>query len=911
MAFDLEKAIAAWRRPFENNRAFSVEDVEELEGSLRDRVVAAVGRGMSLEEAFREALRRMGSYGMAEAEYRKVYWGKLRRRRQLAPELMWRFSMLKNYLKLAFRNLHRQKGYSFINIAGLTMGMACCLLIFQYVAYETSFDEFNTKKDRLYRATFPYTRGEGQEGISATNALAFGPTMVQAAPGIERYARIHPSYGGAVISYRGASDSRTFTEEHVLLVDTTFFSMFDYPLVKGERSRVLRQPPTILVSESMAQKYFGDEEPVGKTLDVTWWESRTYTVAGVFEDVPSTSHLQFDFLFPLSGLLNSEGFQGEGAAWRDEFFITYLEVDEHVNIAALEHQISETYGTSTPGLASGNIDVKVELQPLTDIHLNGEIYAPATRTGDRRLVYFFAIIGLITLVIALVNYVNLATARAMDRAREVGVRKVVGAYRNQLVGQFLLESALTNVLALVLAIALSMLLLPVVNRIAAVEMTRDLWLDGRFWAVFLGFFGLGALLSGLYPAFILSSFKPVLVLKGKVGAFASRVALRKVLVVVQFTASIALLAGTTIVYSQLSYMRGMDTGLDLEQVLVVEGPRVRSDVSNRVAGMSTLKNELQKIPAVQEVGLSSTTPGRGLSMYYGRTHRAGADPSTGRLVLGTYIDQDFPGVYGMELVAGQPFYEGMTVPDSGDVPIMVNETFVRTLGFSSNEDAVNERIAIMRNIYVVKGVYKDFQWSSAHQEREAVVFHFNADGGSSPGDGSISMKVSTRDLPGTIAAVENVYKSLLPGNPFHYYFADEAFDEQYRADRRFATLFAGFAGIAIVIACLGLFGLVAFTSAQRRKEIGVRKVLGASVNSIVALLSLDFLKLVGVAFVIATPLAYVGLQRWLERFAYRIEIGPGVFILTGALVLLIALATLSCQSVRAALADPVKSLRYE
>jgi putative ABC transport system permease protein len=557
------------------------------------------------------------------------------------------------------------------------------------------------------------------------------------------------------------------------------------------------------------------------------------------------------------------------------------------------------------------MDVNVQLQPLTDIHLNREITAPATRIGDRRLVYFFAIIGLITLVIALVNYVNLATARAMDRAREVGVRKVVGAYRKQLVGQFLLESALTNILALVLAIALSMLLLPVVNRIAAVEMTRDLWLDGRFWAAFLGLFGLGALLSGLYPAFILSSFKPVAVLKGKVGAFASRVALRKVLVVAQFTASIALLAGTTIVYSQLAYMRGMDTGLDLEQVLVVEGPRVHSDVSNRAAEMSTLKNELRKIPAIQEIGLSSETPGRGFSMYYGRTYPVGADPSTGQLVLGTYIDQDFPGVYGLELVAGQPLYEGMTVRDSGDVPIMVNETFVQTLGFSSNEEAVNERIAIMRNVYVVRGVYEDFQWSSAHQEREPVLFHFEPGGGISQDGGSISMKVNTQDLPETIAAVEKVYKSVLPGNPFHYYFADAAFDEQYRADRRFAALFAGFAGIAIFIACLGLFGLASFTAAQRTKEIGVRKVLGASVNSIVALLSLDFLKLVGLAFVIATPLAYFGLQRWLQSFAYRIEIGPGVFMLTGALVLLIALATVSYQSVRAAVADPVKSLRYE
>jgi putative ABC transport system permease protein len=649
----------------------------------------------------------------------------------------------------------------------------------------------------------------------------------------------------------------------------------------------------------MARKYFGDEEPVGKTLELTLWESGTYTVTGVIEDVLPTSHLQFDFLFPLEDLVDKEQFQ------QQELYITYLELDENVNSAALEYQITETYKKNLGAyLASRNMDVTFYLQPLTDIHLNGEIAAPATRTGNKKLVYFFTIIGLMTLVIALVNYVNLATAQAMGRAREVGVRKVVGAQKKQLIGQFLLESALTNIIALVLAITLSLLLLPVVNRVAGVDMSPDLWLNGRFWTAFLGLFGLGALLSGLYPAFILSSFKPAVVLKGKAGAFASRVALRKVLVIIQFAVSIALLVGTTIVYSQLSYMRSLDTGLDLEQILVVEGPKVRSEGSNPVAEMSALKNELRKLPAAQKIGLSSNTPGRGFSQFM-PMYRVTADPSTGKFMRGAYIDQDFPGVYGLELVAGEPFYEGMTGSDSGDVPIMVNETFVQTLGFSSNEEAVNERITAHRKVFVVRGVYRDFQWSSAHQEREAVMFLFE------PGGGSISMKVTTQKLPETIAAVEKTYKSLLPGNPFHYSFADAAFDEQYRADRRFASLFAGFAGIAIIIACLGLFGLVAFTAQQRTKEIGIRKTLGASVSSLVALLSTDFLKLVGLAFLVATPLAYFAMQRWLDGFAYHIEIGPGIFLVIGVVVLLIALLTVSYQSIRAALADPVKSLRYE
>ncbi len=904
--FDLEKAIAAWRRSLECNRTFRREDVDELEQHVRDQVVGLMRYGVPEEEAFRRAMEEMGDYGSVEDEYQKVYWGKIGRRQERMNELRWRLSMLTNYLKIAFRTLLRHKGHSFITIAGLALGMACCLLLFQYVVYETSFDEFNTKKDRLYRVTFRYMQNGEHGGIGATVGHILGPTMAQEVPGIVRYTRIHPNYGGAVISYPEASDSRTFTEDHVLFVDTTFLSMFDYRLVKGERSRVLRQPQTLLISESMARKYFGDEEPVGKTLELTWWESGTYTVTGVFEDVPPTSHLQFDFLLPLEDLLDNERFQQAGAAWGPEQFITYLELDGNVNSAALEQQITERYRQyHLPFLASRKVDVRFHLQPLTDVHLNGEIYAPATRTGDRRLVYFFTLIGLITLVIALVNYVNLATARAMDRAREVGVRKVVGAHQTQLMGQFLMESALMNMVALVLAIGLSMLLLPVVNRAADVQMTWALWVDGRFWAVFLGLFGLGALLSGLYPAFILSSFKPASVLKGKVGAFASRVALRKVLVVVQFAASIALLAGTTIVYSQLSYMRSLDTGLDLEQILVVEGPSVRVEGGDREAEMTAFKSELLKIPAVQAVGLSATTPGRGFN-WYTQMYKATDDPSKSRDARGTGIDHDFARVYGLELAAGQSFYEGMTVPDSGAQPVMINEAMVRAVGFASAEEAINERIVAGGGPgFLVRGVFKDFQWSSAHQEAEAVMFLYQT------GGGNLSLKVHGGDLSGTIAAVERTYEAFFPGNPFNYYFADAAFDEQYKADQRYAMLFGAFAGIAIVIACLGLYGLAAFTAEQRTKEIGVRKVLGASVGSIVALLSKDFLKLVGVAFAVAVPVAYYFMNEWLNEFAYHITLGPGVFLLAGLIALVIALATVSYQSVRAAVADPVKSLRYE
>ena len=900
--FDLDKAIAAWRRTLVYNRAFLADDLDELEQHVRDQVAALRTQGLPDKEAFRQTMHEMGSYAEAETEYQKVYWGKRRRRRELLDELVWRLSMLKNYLKIAWRTLRRQKGYSLLNIAGLTLGMACCLLLFQYVAYETSYDEFHTKKEQIFRAAIEYTQRGVHQEVSPYVAPIFGPTMAHEVPGIARYARYHPNYGDAVISYQGADGDRTFTERGALLVDSTFLSLFDYPLVRGDRSQALRRPQTLLMSETTARKYFGEEEAVGKTVAFTGWVQGTYTVAGVFEDLPPTSHLQFDVLLPMEDLLADERFGNSPWGWTN--FITYFELEPNADPAVVEAQITETYARyGAEHFARNQIQATASLTPLTDIHLGGR-WVQATVTGNRRTVYFFTLIGLITLVIALVNYVNLATARAMDRAREVGVRKVVGAQKRQLVSQFLMESALMNLLALGLAVGLSLVLLPVVNQVAGVEMARSLWLDGRFWAVFLGVFGAGALLSGLYPAFVLSSFRPVASLKGK-GGGASRVSLRQGLVVVQFAASIALLAGTLIVQAQLHHMRSLDTGLDLEQVLIVEGPRVRAEGSDRSAEMATLKNELRHLPAVREAAFSRTTPGGGFDSYP-RAYRATADPSTSQAIRMATIDANFASVYGLELAAGEGFREGMITPDSGAVPVLVNETLIQALGYASNEEAVGAWIRIGTDSdFVIRGVFEDFLWSSARSEADAVMFLYGDRGG------HISMKVSTTDLPETISAVEATYKALFPGNPFAYHFADAAFDAQYQADRRFATLFAGFAGIAILIACLGLFGLASFTAQQRTKEIGVRKVLGASVAGIFTLLSKDFLKLVALAFLIAAPLAYVAMQRWLEGFAYRIEIGPGLFVLTGALVLLIALATVSYQSIKAALADPVKSLRYE
>lgn len=811
--------------------------------------------------------------------------------------------MLKSYLKVALRTLRRHRGHAFLNVAGLALGMACCLLIFQYVSYETSFDGAHAKGDRIYRATFETTQNGESNGTNASVGYIFGPTVADEVPGVTRYVRIHPNYGDAVLSYQAQGVERTFAEDDVFFVDSTFLQVFDFPLVAGENA--LTKPHNMLLSSSAAERYFGAESPLGKTVRFTGWVEETYTVAGVFEDPPPTSHLQFEFLLPMQDLLADGRFERSPWGWQN--FVTYLELAPAADAEAVEANVEAMYMKHrAEDFASSNTVAEAYLQPLADIHLNDEVDGPAAVTSSRKTVYFFTLIGLITLVIALVNYVNLATARAMDRAKEVGVRKAIGARKSQLVRQFLLESALTNMVALVLAVGLALAFLPVVNRLADVEMTWALWQDVRFWAVFLGVFGGGALLAGVYPAFVLSSFRPAAVLKGTAGTFTSRSALRKGLVVVQFAASIALLAGTAIVYSQLSYMRDLDTGFDLEQVLVVEQPLVRAEEGDRNAEMATLKSELQKLPAVRSVGLSTTTPGRGF-MWYTYLHRATADATESQPVRGNWVDEGFAEVYGLKLAAGRTFHDGFVVPDSVATPIVVNEALVRAFGFESNEDALDAVITHNPDHpgYVVIGVMEDFQWSSAHQEAESVLMVYRNSGG------NISMKVSGENLPATIAATEEAYRDLFPGNPFAYSFADAAFDEQYENEQRFAALFSAFAGIAVLIACLGLFGLAAYTAERRRKEISVRKVLGARVPNLVGLLTGEFAMLVGLAFVVAAPVAYVVMSRWLDAFAYRITLGPGLFLLAGAAALAIALLTVSYHAVRAATANPTSALRAD
>lgn len=811
--------------------------------------------------------------------------------------------MITNYLKIALRNILRRKGYSFINIAGLGLGMTCALLIFQYVAQEYSFDRFNENFTILYKVTLTGSRDARTESLAG---YALGPALAQEVPEVVRFARLHPDYNDPVISSTSQPD-KAFEEKRLLYADPAFLQMFSYPLILGNRMNALTESGTILISESSARRYFGRDDPMGKTLNVTGWISGIFRVNGVFKDVPVNSHLQFDFLMPMSDLLQQSGYKDNTMAWRWTNFITYVQLRPGANIPDVERKFTNVVMTHRKDDFERNkISVRVNAQPLSDVHLNGSISTPRAVVGSYQTVYFFVLIGVVTLLIALVNYVNLATARSLDRAREVGIRKVVGAQRRQLVLQFLVESTLTNLAALFVAIMAAEVLRPVVNNLAGTRLSLDLLGSLGFWAAFMVAFAIGTILAGLYPAFVLSSFRPAIMQKGTGGSSFLRLRLRQGLVVLQFAASVVLLAGTAIVYDQLDYVRHLDLGMKLDQILAVRGPSVIPKGANREAAMSTMIQQLRQIPSIGEIATTTALPGEGFAWYASGLRRQTGDPSTGVRGALARVDTGFVHLFGLTLVSGRGFEE-MTAPavQGQPVPALANETSIGALGFKSPEESLNQLVAFGGLQLKIIGVLKDFNWSSAHEKREAVLFTQ-----STAGD-KLALKVTTVDLQRTIGSVKEIYTNLFPGNPFEYHFVDERFDEQYRNDRRFGTLFGIFAMLAILIACLGLFGLAAFTTERRTKEIGVRKVLGASVSGLVALLTKEFVGLVLVADLLAWPISYYTMNGWLQDFAYKTEIHSSTFLLAGSLALVVAFATVCIVSTRAALANPVESLRYE
>lgn len=811
--------------------------------------------------------------------------------------------MFKSYFTLAVRNLRKRKVYSFINIAGLSIGMAVCLVILKYVEFELSYDRFHENAEQIYRTTKSgYQNGE-YRGTAIISGYAEGPSLLADIPEVKAYVRTHPMYGGAVVTYHNEGDPRIFFEEDMQFADSVFFDVFTYPSAAGDLSSALDDPNSVVLTKEMAEKYFGPgEDAVGKTLQVSGgWADGEYTVTAVLEEVPQNSHFVFDFIFPTHNLLQGNQYtQDNGWGWNN--FVTYIQLHPGVDMKALEAKfpafIEKYFGEN---LAQSNGRVELKLQPILDIHLSPGLDYESSATISPNAVYFFIIISIFILAIAWINYINLSTARAMERGREVGIKKALGVFRKQLVSQFFFESILVNFIGVVAAVLIAIGLLPVLETIVGKELAFD-FADYRFWLILAIMFVVGSLVSGAYPAFVLSSFKTVEVIKGKVERMTGGFSLRKVLVVFQFAASLILIAGTFAIYRQVVYMQNQDKGLTMEQMLIVKGPKV-VEGEGRKDRLITLKRRLEEIPGVRGVATSGAIPGGGYN--WGTGIRKDGAPreaeQTGSIV---WIDPDFVPTYGITVLSGRNFNPAIR---SDMESVLINEASLKAFGLSDPEQALSERLILGGGDTVaILGVLKNYHWNSLKTEHTPWLFR--ADTISSH---DFSILLSGGSMNETISKVEAVYKEAFAGNPFDYHFLDDFFNSQYKAERQFAQIFSLFAVLAIVIACLGLWGLASFTTTLRLKEIGIRKVLGASAGSIVSLLSWQFFKLVLIASLIAIPLTWYGIDSWLSSFAFRTALAWDLFVVPVAILSFLALGTVSLQIIRGAGVNPAKVLRAE
>ncbi|UII23203.1 ABC transporter permease [Fulvivirga ligni] len=811
--------------------------------------------------------------------------------------------MLKSYLKVAVRNLLKRKVYSFINIFGLATGMAVCLVILKYVDFELSYDSFHEKSERIYRVTTTSYQNNEFRAHHVLSGYALGPALKTDIPEVESYIRTHPMYGGAVISYgRESADASSFFEENIQFVDSNFFNVFTYEPIKGNLSKSLEDPNSMVLTEKMATKYFhDDEDPIGKTMTISGgWADHDYTVTAIIENPPGNSHFPFDFIVPIHNLLQGQQYQNDdGWGWNN--FITYAELIPNVKPDDMKDKM-EAFVKKYRGEEMERYNSRAEMiyQPIEKIHLEPGLANESSETVSINTIYFFIIISIFIMAIAWVNYINLSTARAMERAREIGIKKAIGAYKQQLIGQFLLESIVVNLLGVIIAMVMAVLLLPVLSSIVGKNLYFD-FNDPRLWMILGGLFLFGSVISGIYPAFVLSSFNTIAVLKGSGEKAKGGFSLRKTLVVFQFVASMILIAGTFAVYQQITFMRDQDKGLTMDKMLVVKGPKVFEGENFRTR-LTTLKDQLTKVPGVTQVATSGAVPGGGYN--WGTSIRKdGTDRSEGKNVSIVWVDPDFVKTYDITVLAGRSFNPEIT---SDMESVLVNEAALKAFDLGSPEEAVTQNVIMGGDTCAILGVLKNYNWNSLKTEHQPWLLRADTISSS-----AYSLHLTGNNIDDVIDQAEDIYKEAFPGNPFDYFFLDDFFDKQYKAERQFGKIFSLFAVLAITIACLGLWGLASYDTSQKLREISIRKVMGASVNSIVSLLSWQFLKLVIIASAVALPLTWYGINSWLDNFAFRIGLSWDLFVIPVAILTLLALGTVSLHILKGANSNPAKVLRSE
>ncbi len=806
--------------------------------------------------------------------------------------------MLRNYLKIALRRLLRDRTFSLLNLVGLAVGLAASLLIFEFIAYEWSANRFHQHYDHLYRVA----EVNRQDGYNNYLPPGLGKAVKARFANIRGVVRVAEGIASGVLTTTDA-DPHVFREEQMVYSDGDFFRAFTFPFEAG--TNTLDQPGTLALSASVARKLFGSANPVGKSLKVSnQFGNALYTVTGVFADFPANSDVQTEAVLAFSTLNSAANRSGND--WADpatllsEFSTLFLQLDEKTDVVALEKQLTQTYH----GLNPDARDRILRLQPFRELHLAPTFSYPFQTFGSLTLVVSLGGIALLVLLIAWVNYVNLSTAQSLRKAREVGVRKVVGARMGQLVSQFLTETLLLSMGSVVVGVLLAMSVQGVFNEFTGKTLSLAVLGNSGFWAGILGVLVFTALASGGYVALVLSSYNPIVALRGKLSVAPRRFSLRQGLVVFQFGISVLFIVATLVMYRQLSFMRNNALGLDLNQLLVLAGPTVATDAQGD--RNDAFKQELARLPFVRKVAASNNVPGIGYNFGTAGITRPNPAPGDDKKNYKMFIaDQNFFDTYGIKLAQGRTFTKAEADASwNNDHRVVVNESAARQLGFDPKGPVAGQKILWGKEFEIV-GVVKDYHHLSMHQRIEPVIYL------ASVGYSYFTIQTDVSGLPAKLATLESLYKRTFAGNPFEYFFADEAYDRQFRSERQLGKVFVAASLVAILIACLGIFGLAAFAAQQRTKEIGVRKVLGASVGSIVALLSKDFLKLVFVAILLASPLAWYLMHQWLQDFAYKTDLSWWVFALAGLLAAGIALLTVSFQSVKAALMNPVKSLRSE
>jgi len=811
--------------------------------------------------------------------------------------------MFKNHWQLALRNLAKRKGYSALNILGLTIGITCCLLIFQYAAYEKSYDGFHSNAGQIVRLRLDAWQKGKLAWQSATVYPAIAPTMKKDFPEVANFCRLID----ADMLLSNDQNHIKFKEDKGYFADPSSLDMLGVRLIKGNPAHALDGPDKILLSVATARKYFGNEDPLGKRLTVRDGSGLNLEVSGVF-DYPANSHLILHHLVSYATLNQQIAKGGDSTrpaetAWGWYDFYAYLQLKPGTDLHQLEAKLPafcDRY-INTEVRKKNNVRDELHLIPLADIHLYSNFNQEAEVNGNGRAVGFLFLIAFFIIVIAWVNYTNLATARSLERAKEVGVRKVLGAARRDLIFQFLTESFLLNFLSLVIAIGAAWLLTPAFNRLIGSDRTSSFSLPLLYSLGFAALFLTGAFLSGAYPAFVLSGYHPITVLKGLFKNSNRGLILRKSLIVGQFAISVILIAGTILVYQQVQYMRRQQLGVNIDRTLVLSGANsLRDSVYKDV--FQPFKTQILQQPNVKSITTSSNVMGQEI-YWTNSVNRVGEKSLNAVTMYIMAIDYDFLPAYDLKLAAGRNFSKDFRTDNKA---ILVNEKAANLLGYNNATDALGGKIRKGGDTLTIVGVVTNYHHQGLQKAINPMLIQLNP-----AARNFYSIKVGAGDLPGTIASVQKSWDRYFPNDPFEYFFLDESFNEQYKADTRFGSVFGLFASLAILIACFGLLGLSAYNTLQRTKEIGVRKVLGASVRQLIFLLSKEFLYLVLVALVIAIPLTWWVMHNWLQDFAYRISIQWWVFALAGVMAILVALVTVGFQALRAALDNPVKSLRSE